>query len=196
LHPPDSAPPPAEQLCPLCGKSHPGRPCPAPGGGTGGASAAAAAAVSFSGAGAAGKAFTDARTAAAEAGRTTLRELIVSIDHVGPGAGTELIRLLTVVPPGGLGASLTYDIDVTVVLSNPSDTAVIRYHGSPSDYAPLREALKQLLAPRQAALKASLHAAFDSPQGLSGDAVGRFAQAARDTGPTKCTIMLVTEGDQ
>ena len=152
--------------------------------------------MSFSGSGAAGKAFIDARTAAAEAGRRTLREITVAVDHIGPGAGTELTRLHTLLPASALGVSLTYDVDVTVVLSNPSDTAVIRYHGSPSDYAPLREALKQLLAPRQATLKASLHAAFDPPQELSGDAVGRLAQAARDTGPTKCTITLVTEGDQ
>lgn len=201
LHPPGSAPSPADQLCPLCGLSHPGRPCPGtgagPGAGPGGVPAGGVSGVvSFSGTGAAGKAFIDARTAAAEAGRTRLRELTVTVDHVGPGAGTELIRLHTIVPPSALGVSLSYDVDVTVVLSNPSDTAAIRYHGSPSDYAPLREALKQLLAPRQAALKASLHAAFDPPQELSGDTVERLAQAARDTGPTKCTITLVTEGDQ
>lgn len=199
LHPPGSAPAPAEQLCPLCGTSHPGLPCPGtgsgPGAGGGPTPGGNKLAVSFSGSGAAGKAFVDARTAAAEAGRTTLREITVAVDHIGPGAGTELTRLHTLVPASALGASLTYDVDVTVVLSNPSDNAVIRYHGSPSDYAPLREALKQLLAPRQATLKASLHAVFDPPQALSGDYVGRLAQAARDTGPTKCTIKLVTEGD-
>jgi hypothetical protein len=194
LHPPGSAPPPKEQVCPFCGTSHPGRPCPGPGPGPGSGSAAGAA--SFTAAGAAGKAFTDARAAAAEAGRTSLRELVVAVDHVGAAAGTELARLHTVVPSSTLGASLTYDVDVTVVLSNPSDTAVIRYHGSPGDYAPLREALKQLLAPHQATLKASLQAIFDPPLELSGDSVSRMAQAARDTGPTKCTITLVTEGDQ
>lgn len=198
LHPPGSAPPPAEQLCPLCGTSHPGRPCPGTGPGPGGGPRPGGGnlALSFSGSGAAGKAFVDARTAAAEAGRRTLKEITVAVDHIGPGAGTELTRLHTLVPASALGVSLTYDVDATVVLSNPSDTAVVRYHGSPSDYAPLREALKQLLAPRQATLKASLHAAFDPPQELSGDSVGRLAQAARDTGPTKCTIILVTEGDQ
>lgn len=198
LHPPGSAPAPTDQLCPLCGISHPGRPCPGTGAGAGpagGPAAGVSGGVSFSGTGAAGKAFTDARTAAAEAGRTRLRELKVTVDHVGPGAGTELTRLHTIVPPSALSVSLTYDVDVTVVLSNPADTAVIRYHGSPSDYAPLREALKQLLSPRQAALKASLDAAFDPPQDLSGDTVGRLAQAARDTGPSKCTIIMVTEGD-
>jgi hypothetical protein len=193
LHPPGSAPTPKEQLCPLCGTSHPGGPCPSPGPGPGPGPASAN--VSFTASGAAGKAFTDARAAAAEAGRAMLRELTISIDHIGPGAGTELTRLHTVVPVSTLGVSLTYDIDVTVVLSNPSDEAMIRYHGSPSDYAPLRDALKQLLAPRQASLKASLHAAFNPPQELSGEVVSQLTQAARDTGPTKCDITLVTEGD-
>jgi hypothetical protein len=198
LRPPGSAPPPPGQLCPICGTSHPGRPCsgtvPGPGGGP--MPGAGGVAVSFSGSGAAGKAFVDARTAAAEAGRRTLKELTVAIDHIGPGAGTELARLHTIVPPSTLGATLIYHVDVTAVLSNPSDEAVIHYQGSPSDYAPLREALKQLLAPRPAALKAILHVVFDPPQELSGDSVGRLAAAARDTGPTKCTITLVTEGDQ
>jgi len=201
LNPPGSAPSPVAQLCPLCGTGHPGLPCPGTGPGGPGPEGRSTPggdnlAVSFSGSGAAGKAFVDARTAAAEAGRRSLREITVIVDHIGPGAGTELTRLHTLVPASTLGVSLTYDVDVTVVLSNPYDTAVIRYHGLPSDYAPLREALKQLLAPRQATLKASLRAEFDPPQELSGDSVGRLAQAARDTGPTKCTITLVTEGDQ
>lgn len=196
LQPPGSAPPPKEQVCPFCGASHPGRPCPGAGPGSEQGGGPDGVAASFTGTGAAGKAFTDARAAAAETGRTLLRELVVAVDHVGAGAGTELTRLHSVVPSSALAASLTYDVDVTVVLSNPSDTAVIRYHGSPADYAPLRDALKQLLAPRQATLKASLQAIFDPPQELSGDAVSRMAQAARDTGPTKCTVRLVTEGDR
>jgi hypothetical protein len=195
LHPLGSAPEPKEQLCPFCGTSHPGRPCPGSGAGHG-SGVASSAAATFTGTGAAGKAFADARTAAAEAGRTTLRELAVAIDHIGAGAATELARLHTVVPSSALGVDLTYDVDVTVVLSNPADTATVRYHGSPSDYAPLREALKQLLAPRQATLRASVHAAFEQPVALSGEEVGRMAQAARDTGPTKCTITLVSEGEQ
>jgi hypothetical protein len=198
LQPLGSAPPPATQLCPLCGASHPGLPCPGTGSGSGEGQSptGGGTANSFSGSGAAGKAFVDARTGAAEVDRTTLRGLTVVINHIGQGAGTELTRLHTIVPPSTLGVSLTYDVDVTAVLSNPQDEAVIRYHGSPSDYAPLREALKQLLAPRQATLKASVRATFDPPQELSGDVVSRLANAARDTGPTKCTITMVTEGDQ
>ena len=74
----------------------------------------------FTGTGAAGKAFSDARAAAAEAGRQDLRELTISVDHVGPGAGTELTRLHTVVNPSELGVALIYDMDVTVALSDPS----------------------------------------------------------------------------
>jgi len=196
LQPPGSAPPPTEQVCPFCGTSHPGRPCSNTGSGSATGPTSGPPAASFTAAGAAGKAFTDARAAAAEAGRSVLRELAVAVDHVGAGAGTELTRLHTVVPSNSLDASLIYDVNVTVVLSNPSDTAVIRYHGPPGDYAPLREALKQLLAPRQATLKANLHAVFNPAPELSGETVSRMAQAARDTGPTKCTITLVTEGNQ
>jgi hypothetical protein len=195
IHPPGSAPPPKEQVCPLCGTSHPGLPCPdTRRGGEGDEHGGRPGSSSFAGTGSAGKAFSDACSAAAEVGRQSLKELVVTVDHVGPGAGTELVRLHTLVPPTTLRVSLIYDIDVTAELSNPStDGAMIRYHGSPTDYAPLREALRQLLAPREATLRASLHAIFEEPQSLSGEEVTRLAQAARDTGPTKCTITVVTE---
>ena len=196
LHKPGSAPKPKEQTCPFCGISHPGSLCPnderggKPGPGPGPEPRRSPI---FTATGAAGKAFIDARAAAAEAGRTTLRELTVMVDHVGPGAGTELARLHTVVAPSTPGVTVTYDVDVMVVLSDPSHNAQIRFHGSPTDYAPLREALKQLLAPRQATLKATLRAVFAEPLALSGEEVNRLAQAAGDTGPTKCTITLLTE---
>jgi hypothetical protein len=197
LHPVGSAPAPTAKACPFCGKSHPGLPCPesgpTPGGPTPGPSPVAS---TFTGTGAAGKAFSDARAAAADAARQSLRELTISVDHVGPGAGTELTRLHTVVNPSELGVAVTYDIDVTVALSDPTESAQIRYHGSPTDYAPLREALKQLLAPRQATLKAAVHARFENPPPLSGEQVNQIAQAATDTGPTKCTITLTTDGAQ
>jgi hypothetical protein len=190
LYPPGTAPEPTDQVCPFCGLSHPGTGCPnGPGPTPGGAD------TSFTGTGAAGKAFVDARTAAGEAGRTTLREFIISIDHIGAGAGTELTRAHTVAPSSGPGVVLTYDVDLTVVLSDPEETAGIRYHGSPTDYDPLREALKQLLARRQATLKAGVRAVFQQPPQLSGEVVNRISQAAVDTGPTKCTITLITEGD-
>ncbi|KWW98639.1 hypothetical protein LI90_266 [Carbonactinospora thermoautotrophica] len=201
LHPVGSAPAPKEQLCPFCGTSHPGVGCPdtvdTPGGsGSSGGDVAALVPTRFTGAGAAGKAFVDARTAAAEAGRAVLRELVVEIDHVGEGAGTELARLHTIVPTGSLGVRLVYDVEASVSLSSdPSETALVRYHGSPTDYAPLREALKQLLAPRQATLRARIHAVFENPLQLSGEEVNQLAQRASDTGPTKCTITFVTEGE-
>jgi Protein of unknown function (DUF499) len=189
IHPTGSAPAPEQPLCPFCGTSHPGSGCP------GKTPDKTPGHVTFAGSGAAGKAFVDARTSAAEAGRMELRELIVEVDHIGGGAGIELARLHTIVPASALGVRLIYDLDVTAVLSDPSETAVVRYHGSPTDFAPLREALKHLLGPRQATLKARLHARFDTPPALSGDEVNRLVQAATDTGPTKCTVTVTTEGD-
>ena len=43
--------------------------------------------------------------------------------------------------------------------------------------------------------RSSIRGIFDEPPLLSGDEVGRLAQAAADTGPTKCQGMLVTESD-
>ncbi len=195
LHPLGSAPAPTPLACPLCGQVHLGA-CPGTDGPTFGdmATVPPVLGASFAGTGAAGKAFAEARAGAAEAGRSQLRELIVSIDHVGAGAGTELARLLTVIPPSTLGAALTYTIDLTVVLSEPAQAAMVRYEGNPSDYAPLREALKQLLGPRQATLLARVRACFEHPPALSGDEVAHLAQAAADTGPTKCAVTLITEG--
>jgi hypothetical protein len=195
LQPVGAAPAAAPIVCPLCGQVHTGV-CPPKGGGNGDTEPPAPTAGSrFMGNGSAAKAFADARTAAAEAGRDQLRELVVEIDHLGAGAGTELTRLHTVVAASTLGVTQTYDVDVTAVLSKPTETAEIRYHGSPSDYTPLREALKQLLMPRQATMKARVRATFDTPPALSGDEVARIAQAAIDTGPTKCTVIFVTESD-
>jgi hypothetical protein len=152
--------------------------------------------VSFAGSGAAGVAFAQARGAAAEAKRARLRQLTVSVDHIGQGAGTELARLHTVVPPGAAGAFLLYHVDASAVLgADPENNVRVTFRGTPSDYAPLREALRQLLAPREAVVKASVQAVFGEPLELSGDDVERFAQAARDTGPTKCTVDLRTESD-
>lgn len=201
IQPIGSAPAPADVPCPFCGKIHPGTTCDGGGGagggggGTGTAPRVGGTTTVFTGSGAAGKAFTDARAAAVEAGRTTLRQLKVSLEHIGPNAGTELARLFTVVSPSTLGASLLYDVDVTVALSDPTQSATVKYHGTPTDYAPLREALKQLLAPRQATLRAAMQASFEPPLELSGDALNVFAQAAGDTGPTKCQVTFTTEGD-
>jgi hypothetical protein len=196
LYPPGSAPAPKALVCPFCGTSHPGSACPSgtQGGGLLAAPPTQAADTAFIGTGAAGKAFADARAAAADAGRNELRQLTVAVDHVGAGAGNELTRLHTVVNPSTLGVALHYDIDVTVALSDPNDSVQIRFHGPPGDYAPLRDALKQLLGPRQATLKTSVSAQFAEPVELSGDRASAIAQAAMDTGPTKCSVTINTEG--
>ncbi|MDH6580303.1 hypothetical protein, partial [Kitasatospora sp. MAP5-34] len=202
LHPPGSAPSPAEQACPLCDTVHPGRGCPdealngTPGGGTQLGLQPAKPSV-FNGTGAAGSAFAQARGAAADLQRESLRKLKIEIDHLGAGGGPELLRLHSIVPAATLGADLTYDVDVIVTLGDgPQHTAKVSYLGAPGDYAPLREALKQLLGPRESVLKAAVTAVFAVPLPLSGDAVERFAQAARDTGPTKCRISMHTESDE
>ncbi len=193
LHPLGSAPPPQPLACPLCGQLHSG-PCPGAGGQGNGGDGTPTLGSAFHGSGAAGRAFAEARAAAVEAGRRELRELRIAIDHVGAGPGTELARLYTVVPAATLGVGLTYEVDCTVDLSEPTQSASVRYHGNPGDYAPLREALKQLLAPpRQATLRAEVVAVFQDPPDLSGDAVGRMAQAAADTGPARCQVTLMTE---
>ena len=202
VHPVGSAPPPADVLCPLCGTSHPGAACPDQkatcahcGGAHAGAACPSRLASTFTGTGAAGKAFTDARASAAEAGRSTVEEVTISIDHVGASAGTELTRLHTIVNVNAIGVTVTYDVDVTVVLNDtdPNQVATIRFHGTPADFSPLRDALKQLLAPRQATLRGSVRADFLHPIALSGEDVNKMAKAATDTGPTKCTVTLTTE---
>lgn len=193
IYPPGSAPPPQQLACPLCGAVHPGTTCAGGGGGGTPPPPPPAPGTLFFGAGSAGKAFADARAAAAEAGRHDLKQISISIDHVGAGAGTELTRLHTVVNPSALGVKLHYEVDVTAVLTDPNDSVHIRFQGSPAEYAPLREALKQLLGPRQATLKASVKAVWEEVLPLSGDAVNGIAQAATDTGPTKCEIAITTE---
>jgi hypothetical protein len=188
LHPPGTyhVPKEAPAICPFCGKSHPGKPCP---------ETAPAPGARFVASGAAGVAFSTARAAAADAGRSSLRELVVSVEQYGAGTGSELARLHSVVPPSTLGVHLTYDLDVTVQLSEPNESAHVEYHGNPSDFAVLREAIRQLLSTREATLTARVSAVFGPPLDLSGDEVQRLAQAAIDTGPTRCSLTMLTEDD-
>lgn len=203
LHPLGSAPVHAPVACPLCGMVHTGR-CPdgpagssvgassaVLGAGRLGASAAPLGGRSFTASGAAGKAF--ARGAAAEDGRHECHRCSVEVDHLGAGAGVELARPYTAVSPGLAGAQVTYLVEVVVELSEPGHAAEVRFEGSPAEYAPLREALKALLTGREAKLHARLSAVFDPGLALSGEEVGRLARAAGDTGPTRCTLALVTE---
>jgi len=199
LHPVGSAPAPEAAPCAFgCGKPvHPGRDCDeAPGSGTGPIAKPKPlpAASSFSGTGQAGPAFAAARATAAAAGRNCLVSLDVRIDHLGAGAGAEVARLHSLVPGAMPGEpKVIYDLEVSVALSSPEDSATVAFHGSPGDYGPLRDAVKNLLGPREATLKAGLRVDFADPPDLSGDAVEQLARAASDTGPSKCVITLVTE---
>jgi hypothetical protein len=98
-----------------------------------------------------------------------------------------------VVPPSTLGVNLRYQIEANVVLDEPAHSLEIRFTGSPAEYQPLRDALKQVLGTRQATLKASLDARFEPSLDLSGDNMGQLARRAVDTGPSKCTVVLTTE---
>jgi hypothetical protein len=86
-------------------------------------------------------------------------------------------------------------MDLTVSLTEPTDNLKIQFDGPPADYAPLRDAVRQLLQTRQAVLKATLTATYDQPLALSGERVQALAQAATDTGPSRCTVSLTTESD-
>jgi Protein of unknown function (DUF499) len=189
LHPVGSAPAPSPVACPLCGQVHTG-PCAGPGPGPGPQPAPDS---TFQATGAAGAAVTQARAAAADAGRHQLHRLTLTVDALGPGTGAELARLHTVVPPSTLGVNLRYQLEANVVLDEPAHSLEIRFTGSPAEYQPLRDALKQVLGTRQATLKASLDATFEPSLDLSGDNMGQLAQRAVDTGPSKCTVVLTTE---
>jgi Protein of unknown function (DUF499) len=191
LHPVGSAPAPSPVACPFCGQIHTG-PCAGPGPGPGPGPQPAPDSV-FRTSGAAGAAVTQAHAAAADAGRQQVRRLTVTIDTLGSGTGAELARLHTVVPPSTLGVTLLYEVEANVVLDEPAHALQVRFTGSPSEYQPLRDALKQVLSTRQATLKASLDATFDPSLDLSGDGMGQVAQRAVDTGPSKCTVVLTTE---
>jgi hypothetical protein len=193
LHPVGSAPAPSPVACPFCGEVHTG-PCAGSGPGPGpGPEPQPSPDSVFHATGAAGAAVTQARAAAADAGRHQVHRLTVTVDALGSGTGAELARLHTVVPPSTLGVTLRYQVEANVVLDEPTHSLEVRFTGSPSEYQPLRDALKQVLGTRQATLKASLDATFDPSLDLSGDGMGQIVQRAVDTGPPRCTVVLTTE---
>jgi hypothetical protein len=145
----------------------------------------------FTGTGAAGPAFADARARAAAAGRATLTGYTVRVDHLGSGAGTELARLHTLAPTTG-AAQVVFDVNATVALSAPAHSAAVTFRGTPGDWTPLRDAVKNLLGPREATLQATVTVEFPDPPALSGDAVEQLLRAAGDTGPSTCTVTLHT----
>jgi len=191
LHPVGSVPAPTPIVCPFCGQVHTGA-CTGRGQGRGPGPQPAPDSF-FQTTGAAGAAVTQARALAADAGRHELQRLTVAIDVLGSGTGAELARLQTVVPPSTLGVTLRYQVEASVVLDDPAHSLEVRFMGSPGEYQPLRDALRQVLSTRQATLKASLDASFDPPLDLSGDGAGQLVQRAVDTGPSKCTVTLSAE---
>lgn len=224
LAPVGSAPPPAPVLCPFCHTAHAGGLCPPkqtggsvseePFSATPGSLLSAPLSPStavaplgapdrlavarprhFTASGSAAGALTDARKAATDSGRVMLVELTGGIERTGTDAGKDLARLYSVVGPTTSGVRLTYDVAIEM---DPSASCVLslHYRGTPGDYAPLREAIRQALSSRSAVVQARFEAVFDPPWELSGDLVGRLVQAAADTGPAApCDIEITTEGD-
>jgi hypothetical protein len=122
-----------------------------------------------------------------------VRALALSIDELGSGTGTQLAKLLSVLPPSTPSATLTYTIVVGVALADPTHRLELSFLGAPLDYQPLRPGIDHVLAQREASVKASVLATFAEPLELSGQAVDDLLSRARDTGPAKCQVILSTE---
>lgn len=197
LHPVGSAPPPPVQTCPFCGGVHPGQSCPSlgSGGGAAGPISSPAPGTRFTGSGAAATALREARSSAAEAGRHQVTSLTMSVQVVGRGTGTELAKLQTVVPATSAGGQLVLRVDLAADLDGPGRSASFRFIGTPTEWAPLREAVRQLATAHEAVLTASVSATFKPALEISGDAVERMVRTATDTGPSTCSVELTTEGD-
>lgn len=144
--------------------------------------------------GATGDALAQVRSAAVAAERSTVRRLDAEIERQGVDLGKDLARLASVVAASTPGTSITYDFSVEVDASAPCEV-FLHYRGVPADYAPLRDAVRQVLANRTARVHASVEVLFNPPLDLSGDTLARLAQSAKDTGPNPCTVRIVTEGD-
>jgi hypothetical protein len=170
---------------------------PAPGGGSpggGGGPTPGAGPATFPASGKADVAIASARQAAVDAGRAELREFRVAIDELSKEAGTQLAKLLTVVPAGQQGATVSYAISVNLDFGE-GNSLRFEFHGLPTDYAPLKSGLDHSLRQHDASVKASLAARFDPPLPLSGQEVEDLVGRARDTGPAKCSITVSTEAD-
>lgn len=185
LHPVGSAPAPAAVVCPLCGGSHPGQPCP-----KGPGPDPTPAGATFSGDGAAAHALEAARQAAGEAGRQKLVGLTIDIEATGANTATELARLMTMAPSG---AVVRYRLDIRAVLDEPVDVLKVEFDGAAAAYEPVRAALDQVLRKREAVVKATLSATIATPMELAGDEVQQLVDAAKSTGPSKCSVLLETE---
>lgn len=134
-----------------------------------------------------------ARQAASDAGRTRVREISLSIDELGAGTGTQLAKLLSVLPPSTRGAVVTYAIQAGVALAAPGHRFEATFVGPPADYQPLRPGVDHVLGQHEATVKASVTAAFADPLDLGGQEIDDIRRRAQDTGPAKCQVTLITE---
>jgi len=134
-----------------------------------------------------------ARQEAADAGRTRVREVRLSIDELGPGTGTQLAKLLSVLPASTTGATIIYAIQVGVALDDPAHRLEATFVGPPSDYQPLRPGLDHMLGQHEATVKATVTATFAIPLDLSGQGFEEIRRRAQDTGPARCQVTITTE---
>ena len=147
----------------------------------------------FTAEGAAGVAFATARSDAADKKREQVREIRVSIDELGTGTGTEFARLLSVLPATTPRATVSYRVSASIQFGQER---MIRldFQGLANDFQPLRSPLEHLLGQNEAVLKASVSATFTDPLELSGQDVETIRERATSTGPSRCEVVLVTEG--
>lgn len=134
-----------------------------------------------------------ARQAAADAGRTRVSEVRLSIDELGAGTGTQLAKLLSVLPASTPGATLTYSIQVGVAMPDPAHRLEATFVGPPAEFQPIRSGLDHVLNQHEATVKATVTASFAVPLNLSGQEFEEIRQRAQDTGPAKCRVTITTE---
>lgn len=149
----------------------------------------------FEGFGKADVAVQAARQGAVDAGTDVVARVLVSIDEIGSGTGTQLAKLLTIVPSSTPGATVRYEISVTAQLGAPTDVARVEFSGSPAEYQPLKSGVDNVLRAHDAVVKATVDARFDRPLEVSGQAVEELLGRARDTGPAKCSVRFLAAQD-
>lgn len=186
LHPVGSAPPPApvgasKRILDALAQSGASRPSPASPGSE------------FKASGKADVALVSARQSATDAKRNELRRLTIEVDDTGRATGAQLAKLLSVVAPTSPGASIRYVLNAVADLGSPPDHLRVEFDGTPSQFQPLKSALDNVLRSNDAMLKASVVVDFEPAPALSGQAVEDLVARARDTGPDKCEVGLVTE---
>lgn len=133
------------------------------------------------------------RQKAVDAGKTTVRELRLSIDELGKSTGAELAKLQSVVPTTNPGTVLLYEVHIGATLGVASHQLQVAFVGPPGEFQPLRSALDHVLRQHEATVKATLTATFDPPLELSGEAFADLQRRAADTGPSKATVSVITE---